>query len=162
MLSSCFPVVIVGSSGFMKMRAIEKKMFWTATKNIFTLPQREILNPNVLFLYVNLSWNIFFEIDISAGNANLMLFSKWNDSFKLKQFGMNQYLFQMPKWDSAQNVKICHIHKSRSKLQELFFALYTHIYRISKIFYAFHPKARWKWNAKILQNWDVVPLAEKY
>lgn len=35
-LSSCFPLVIVGRSGFMKMSAIKKKMFWTTTKNIFT------------------------------------------------------------------------------------------------------------------------------
>lgn len=104
------------------------------SKEYFYSPT-EILNQNVLFLYVSLSWNIFFQIDISAANANLMLFSKWNNSFELKQFGMNQYLFQMPKWDSGQNVKICHICKSQSKFQELiFFAVYTHIYRISKTY----------------------------
>lgn len=34
--------------------------------------------------------------------------------------------FQMPKCDSAQNVKICHLRNSRSKLEEHFVLLYTH------------------------------------
>lgn len=50
-------------------------MFLTTRKKIFTPPQREILNQKALLLYANLSWNIFFWIDISAANAILMLFS---------------------------------------------------------------------------------------
>lgn len=49
--------------------------------------------------------------------------------------------FQMPKCDSAQNVKICHLRNSRSKLEEHFVLLYTHTHiAYLKHFLLFIPK----------------------
>lgn len=115
-------------------------MFLTTRKKIFTPPERGIFNQKALLLHANLSWNIFFWIDISAANAILMLFSNWNDCFEMKQFGMNQYLFPNAKMWSDQNAKTCHLCNPRSQLEEHFF-LYKHIHiAYLKHFMLFIPK----------------------
>lgn len=84
-----------------------------------------------------------------------MLFSNWNDSFEMKQFGMNQYLFPNAKmWFCSKCQNMSSLQFKIWTGRTFCFTLYTHTYSISKTFYTFHPKAGWKQKAKILENWD--------
>lgn len=85
-----------------------------------------------------------------------MLFSNWNDSLEMKQFGMNQYLFPNAKmWFCSK--RLCN---SRSEVEEHSVSLYIHTHTHAHSAHLQHVMlfipAGWKHNPKILENWDAV------